>query len=102
MMRIDGISFAIDGDQIDLEQDAGCGEVDRIRIHRICLTHIAEQTASFAARRPMTFSSSRLKRCAAGFATFTRRSSSCGTTTRSSTRFLNGAAALRKFGRRFA
>lgn len=37
------LSFEIDGDTINLEQDAGCGTVDRIALHRLHVAHIAEQ-----------------------------------------------------------
>lgn len=42
MTRIDDLAFGIDGDYIDLEQDAGCGEMSMIRLHRIHLAHLAE------------------------------------------------------------
>ena len=43
MTRIPDIAFEIDGDLINLEQDLGCGEVDRIQLHRIHLQLIAGQ-----------------------------------------------------------
>lgn len=37
------LTFEIDGDNIELEQDMGCGDVARITLHRIHLRHLAEQ-----------------------------------------------------------
>lgn len=42
MTKIDGLAFEIEGDQIMLEQDGGCGEVDRIAVHPIHLRYLAE------------------------------------------------------------
>lgn len=41
MTKIPDIAFDIDGEIINLEQDAGCGEVNRIQLHRIHLQHFA-------------------------------------------------------------
>lgn len=43
MTKIYDLSFEIDGDQISLEQDTGCGEVDRITLHRMHLHHLVAQ-----------------------------------------------------------
>ncbi len=43
MEKIPDLSFEIEGDVINLEQDAGCGDVDRISLHLIHLRHLAEQ-----------------------------------------------------------
>jgi hypothetical protein len=37
------LAYEIDGDNIDLEQDMGCGEVARVTLHRMHLRHLAEQ-----------------------------------------------------------
>jgi hypothetical protein len=44
MTKIYDIAYEIDGDNIDLEQDVGCGEVHRITLHRIHLRLLAEQS----------------------------------------------------------
>lgn len=49
---IDDLSFEIEGDTIDLEQSTGCGEVDRIRLHRIQLKHLAELAGIVQATSP--------------------------------------------------
>lgn len=51
MTRIDDLSFGIDCDYIDLEQDAGCGEMSMIRLHRIHLAHLAELAGVITADR---------------------------------------------------
>lgn len=43
MTKIYDLAFEIDGDQINLEQDAGCGEVYRITLHRMHLHHLVAQ-----------------------------------------------------------
>lgn len=40
--KIDDLAYEIDGDTIDLEQSTGCGEVERVRLHRVHLKHLAE------------------------------------------------------------
>ncbi|WP_407280123.1 hypothetical protein U5817_06705 [Aromatoleum evansii] len=49
MTQIDGLAYELDGDFIDLEQDCGIGEVDRIRLHRIHLAHLAELAGPLSA-----------------------------------------------------
>jgi hypothetical protein len=44
MTIIPDLSFEIDGDAIDLEQDAGCGSVSRITLHPVHLQLLAECT----------------------------------------------------------
>lgn len=41
MNKIPDIAFEFDGEFINLEQDIGSGEVDRIQLHRTHLAHIA-------------------------------------------------------------
>ena len=36
------MAYQIEGDQIDLEQDAGCGEVSLVNLHRWHISHLAE------------------------------------------------------------
>lgn len=43
MESIPDLAFEIDGDQINLEQDAGLGDVDRVTLHRIHLLHLAKR-----------------------------------------------------------
>jgi hypothetical protein len=43
METIPDLAFEIDGDQINLEQGAGLGEVDRVTLHRIHLLHLAQR-----------------------------------------------------------
>lgn len=43
MEKIPDLAFEIDGDSINLEQDAGCGDVDRVTLHRIQLLHLAQR-----------------------------------------------------------
>lgn len=42
------ISFAVDGDIIHLEQDVGCGEVDRVDLHRLHLAHLCKEAGIVA------------------------------------------------------
>lgn len=44
MTKIFDVAYEIDGDEITVEQDAGCGEVHRVTLHRIHLDHFARQT----------------------------------------------------------
>ena len=48
MAKIFDLSYEIDGDAIELEQDAGCGEINRICLHPIHLRMLAEQTGLVA------------------------------------------------------
>ena len=48
MTKIQALSFEIEGDAIELEQDAGSGEVHRICLHPIHLRMLAEQTGLMA------------------------------------------------------
>ena len=48
MVKIFDLSFEIDGDAIELEQDAGCGEVNRICLHPVHVRLLAEQTGLLA------------------------------------------------------
>jgi hypothetical protein len=48
MTAIYGLSFEVDGDAINLEQDTGCGEVDRVTLHPIHLRLLAEQAGILA------------------------------------------------------
>lgn len=43
LTKIFDLAYAFNGDSIELEQDAGCGEVDRITMHRIHVRLFAEQ-----------------------------------------------------------
>ena len=43
MTKIYDLAFEIDGDQISLEQDVGCGDVHKVILHPIHLRHLAEQ-----------------------------------------------------------
>lgn len=46
MMNIPDLSFKIDGDLINLEQNDGSGNVDTIALHRLHLRHLAELLGS--------------------------------------------------------
>lgn len=43
MLKIPDLSFEIEGDFINLEQDAGCGEVDRLTLHRSQVALLASE-----------------------------------------------------------
>lgn len=43
MLKIPDLSFEIEGDFINLEQDAGCGEVDRLTMHRSQVALLASE-----------------------------------------------------------
>lgn len=43
------LAFEIDGDDISLEQDMGCGEVAAISLHRVHLRHLAEEAGLISA-----------------------------------------------------
>lgn len=43
MKRLHDLAFNIDGDTIDLEQDTGCGNIDRISLHRFHLELLARE-----------------------------------------------------------
>ncbi len=48
MTKIYDLAYEIDGDTINLEQDGGCGEVDRIALHPIHLRLLLEETGLLA------------------------------------------------------
>ena len=52
--KIEDLSYEIDGDTITLEQDGGCGEVDRIQLHRLHLRHLAGLAGLLQAPSPST------------------------------------------------
>lgn len=43
MTRIDDLSYEINGDWVNLEQGAGCGEVSYLTLHRIHLAHLVRE-----------------------------------------------------------
>jgi len=44
MTKIYDLAFEIEGDEINLEQDVGCGEVHQVTLHRIHLRLLAEKS----------------------------------------------------------
>lgn len=48
MIKIYDLAYEIDGDAIELEQGAGCGDVSRITLHPIHLRMLAEKTGLLA------------------------------------------------------
>ncbi|MBA3773996.1 MAG: hypothetical protein H0X13_16345 [Ramlibacter sp.] len=48
MTKIYDLAYEVNGDTINLEQDLGCGEVDRITLHPIHLRLLAECTGLLA------------------------------------------------------
>lgn len=61
MIKIQDIAFEIDGDLVNIEQDAGCGEVHYVQLHRLHLQHLAEKMGMVAESQLNAFIECRLK-----------------------------------------
>jgi hypothetical protein len=59
MEKIYDLAFEIDGDSISLEQDAGCGEVDRVTLHAIHVRMLAEKTGLLPPAPPVNVDADR-------------------------------------------